>query len=1066
MKHSTVGHMEYKMEPSIDKTLVFICKLPAREGWQPLESVQIKLPAQCSVHQLRVRLCMVVQENNQISEPFTILDPERYSLLYHKEEEWYEMYDDFQVLRTLDAPWFLGDDGLRTVCVTVLAQKTASEERIQFQNVLNKLIGYNLDYLNGNRLSELAYTRRKFATPRREQLKQRDVVKYATEPWTTSTELPNDQEGHFRWTLSVKLYYNGSNLSTKCEITQTPKDLLKIVWESLEKQDLPFERWYTGHVLKICGREEFLGGDFPLSDYLWIRHCIKNILEIHLSVIAVSSLPDNTVKREYWPLVDSLTGLSNSHEELCLNGKDVEDIVMISLWDCDRKFRVKLLGFDIPELPSKVPPFVHVDASIIFGRKILSSVCSTQKEFADEVLWNTWLEFDIMIRDMPQGAKLGLKIVATEGMSTNDTKSNNSKLQGNQKPKDQGLYFVNLQLIDHRSLLCQGPQTLHMWPFPGGDEEVVTYEADKLSTATNPDVTKSMAITFKLDNYSFPVVLPHGRLSSSNSASPVSGSSSLDLLQESRHSSKQNSPTTSFPQEHCLRRFKEESVHYVSNLPHFLRSVDWMVPTTVQDVHWLLSHCGPEDIELFVALELLGVDFADLTVRKLAVQRLEMLSNDEVLKYLLQLVQTLKVEPYHDSSLARFLLKRALKSKRIGHFFFWYLRSEVAGCPFFRQRMAVILEAYLLGCGEAMLMEFQRQVQVVSCLHDVALTVKVLYPDKTDLSTAAHQKLQELLEGCDLPTDFQVPFDPRVRAGNIVLKDCKVMASKKKPLWLEFSCVDSEAPASPPVGIIFKHGDDLRQDMLIIQTLIVMDSIWQEKGLDLNLVPYGCISTGYNIGMIEIVRNAITIASIQRSQGGVGGTFKNNALHDWLERKSPLRENHFQAVEKFVTSCAGYCVATYVLGIGDRHNDNIMITHQGNLFHIDFGHILGNTKSFCGVNRERVPFVLTPDFLYVMGRVKGRNSLYFHRFRDTCIRAYLSLRSQSRLLVTLFSLMLITGIPELSMSQDMRYLRTALQEDQTEEDARNHFLQQIVLCEQKGWTVQANWWFHIMAGIK
>lgn len=73
------------------------------------------------------------------------------------------------------------------------------------------------------------------------------------------------------------------------------------------------------------------------------------------------------------------------------------------------------------------------------------------------------------------------------------------------------------------------------------------------------------------------------------------------------------------------------------------------------------------------------------------------------------------------------------QSKRIGHFFFWYLRSEVAGCPFFRQRMAVILEAYLLGCGEAMLTEFQRQVQVVNCLHDVAITVKELYPDKTDL---------------------------------------------------------------------------------------------------------------------------------------------------------------------------------------------------------------------------------------------------------------------------------------------------------------------------------------------
>lgn len=53
----------------------------------------------------------------------------------------------------------------------------------------------------------------------------------------------------------------------------------------------------------------------------------------------------------------------------------------------------------------------------------------------------------------------------------------------------------------------------------------------------------------------------------------------------------------------------------------------------------------------------------------------------------------------------------------------------------------------------------------------------------------------------------------------------------------------------------------------------------------------------------------------------------------------------------------------------------------GNLFHIDFGHILGNTKRFLGWKRERVPFVLTPDFLYVMGRVKGHNSLQFQRFR-------------------------------------------------------------------------------------
>ena len=55
-------------------------------------------------------------------------------------------------------------------------------------------------------------------------------------------------------------------------------------------------------------------------------------------------------------------------------------------------------------------------------------------------------------------------------------------------------------------------------------------------------------------------------------------------------------------------------------------------------------------------------------------------SDDKLLMYLLQLVQVLKFEPYLDCALGQFLLRRSLRNRTIGHFFFWHLRWGVCEC--------------------------------------------------------------------------------------------------------------------------------------------------------------------------------------------------------------------------------------------------------------------------------------------------------------------------------------------------------------------------------------------------
>ncbi|XP_067666959.1 phosphatidylinositol 4-kinase beta-like [Haliotis asinina] len=180
------------------------------------------------------------------------------------------------------------------------------------------------------------------------------------------------------------------------------------------------------------------------------------------------------------------------------------------------------------------------------------------------------------------------------------------------------------------------------------------------------------------------------------------------------------------------------------------------------------------------------------------------------------------------------------------------------------------------------------------------------------------------------------------------------------------------------LSVIIKCGDDLRQELLVYQVLQQLKSIWELEHVPLRIQPYKIVVTSNDSGMIEPVRNAVSLHQIKKHS-------KKSLLDYFIHEFGPTTSEGFLTAQKnFVQSCAGYCLVCYLMQVKDRHNGNILLDSEGHIVHIDFGFILSSSPGK-NLGFENSPFKLTHEFVEVMG---GLGSDMFEYFKILLLQGF------------------------------------------------------------------------------